>query len=263
MAIHVSALERYEAGSSLIHKADARVKLPVTVAYIFAVTLTPVGHWLALALMAAPLPVAILLGRLSPLLVLRRSALALPFILAAVPLMFTKEGETLFTLPPFGWDASRQGLVAVITILTKSWLSVTAAVVLTATTSAVDLVRALRSLAVPRILVATVSFMYRYIFVIGEEALRLMRARDSRSANVEGRKSGGTAWWRAGIIGNMAGSLFLRSYERSERVYAAMQARGYDGEPRFLWNPPWRAAEITLGVFVALYAAGIQVYAHY
>ena len=263
MAIHVSALERYEAGSSLIHKADARVKLPVTVAYIFAVTLTPVGHWLALALMAAPLPVAILLGRLSPLLVLRRSALALPFILAAVPLMFTKEGETLFTLPPFGWDASRQGLVAVITILTKSWLSVTAAVVLTATTSAVDLVRALRSLAVPRILVATVSFMYRYIFVIGEEALRLMRARDSRSANVEGRNSGGTAWWRAGIIGNMAGSLFLRSYERSERVYAAMQARGYDGEPRFLWNPPWRAAEITLGVFVALYAAGIQVYAHY
>ena len=263
MAINVSVLERYEAGSSLIHKADARVKLPVTVAYIFAVTLTPVGHWAALVLMAAPLPVAILLGRLSPLLVLRRSALALPFILAAVPLMFTKEGETLFTLPPFGWDASRQGLVAVVTILTKSWLSVTAAVVLTATTSAVDLVRALRSLAVPRILVATVSFMYRYIFVIAEEALRLMRARDSRSANVEGRKSGGTAWWQAGIIGSMAGSLFLRSYERSERVYAAMQARGYDGEPRFLWNPPWRAAEITLGVFVALYAAGIQVYAHY
>lgn len=263
MAIRVGALERYEAGSSLLHKADARVKLPVTVAYIFAVTLTPVGHWLALALMAAPLPLAIASGRLSPLLVLRRSALALPFVLAAVPLIFTKEGETLFTLPLFGWDASRQGLVAVTTILAKSWLSVTAAVVLTATTSAVGLVRALRSLAVPRILVATVSFMHRYIFVIGEEALRLMRARDSRSARVEGRKSGGAARWRAGILGNMVGSLFLRSYERSERVYAAMQARGYDGESRFLWDPSWRAAEITLGVLVFVYAAGIQVYAHY
>ncbi len=105
--------------------------------------------------------------------------------------------------------------------------------------------------------------MYRYIFVIAEEALRLMRARDSRSAGVEGRKSGGTAWWRAGILGSMVGSLFLRSYERSERVYAAMQARGYDGEPRFLWNPSWRAAEIAVGVLVAAYAAGIQVYAHY
>jgi cobalt/nickel transport system permease protein len=263
MAISVSTLERYEAGHSLLHRADARVKLPVTVAYIFAVTLTPVGHWPALALMAAPLPLAVALGGLSPLLVLRRSALALPFVLAAVPLMFTKEGETLFTLPLFGWDATRQGLEAVITILAKSWLSVTAAVVLTATTSSVDLVRALRSLALPRILVATVSFMYRYVFVIAEEALRLMRGRDSRSACVEGRKSGGTTWWRAGILGNMVGSLFLRSYERSERVYAAMQARGYDGEPRFLWNPPWRAAEITLGVLVALYAIGIQVYVRY
>jgi len=263
MAIRVSALERYEARRSLLHQADARVKLPVTVAYIFAVTLTPVGHWTALALMAAPLPLAVASGGLSPLLVLRRSALALPFVLAAVPLIFTRQGETLFTLPPFGWDASRQGLVAVTTILAKSWLSVTAAVVLTATTSAVALVQGLRSLALPRILVATVSFMYRYIFVIAEEALRLVRARDSRSAWVEGRKSGGTAWWRAGTLGNMVGSLFLRSYERSERVYAAMQARGYDGEPRFLWNPPWRAAEITLGALVALYAAGIQVYAHY
>jgi cobalt/nickel transport system permease protein len=61
----------------------------------------------------------------------------------------------------------------------------------------------------------------------------------------------------------MVGSLFLRSYERSERVYAAMQARGYDGESRFLWKPPRRAAEITFGVLFAIYAAGIQVYAHY
>src|SRR4030042_1774193 len=134
MCIRVSALERYEAGRSPLHQADARGKLPVTVAYIFGVTLTPVGHWAALALMAVPLPLAVASGGLSPLLVLRRSALALPFVLAAVPLMFTRQGETLFTLPPFGWDASREGLEAVITILAKSWLSVTAAgVVLTAT----------------------------------------------------------------------------------------------------------------------------------
>lgn len=263
MSIHVPFAERYEAGSSLLHRADARVKLPVTVAYIFAVTLTPVGHWLALGLLAAPLALAVAFSRLSPLLVLRRSALALPFMLAAVPLLFTKEGDTLFSLPLVGWDASEEGLMAVATILAKSWLSVTAAVVLTATTPSIELLRALRSLAMPRIIVATVSFMYRYIFVIGEEALRLMRARDSRSAETEGRKSDGSLSWRARVLGNMVGSLFLRSYERSERVYAAMQARGYDGELRFLSVPALRATEIMLAVMVALYVVGVQVYAHY
>src|SRR4030042_2750445 len=117
MCIRVSALERYEAGRSPLHQADARVKLPVTVAYIFGVTLTPVGHWPALALMAAPLLLAVASGGLSPLLLLRRSALALPFVLGALPLMFTRQGETLFTLPPFGWEASREGLQAGTTIL--------------------------------------------------------------------------------------------------------------------------------------------------
>ena len=73
--------------------------------------------------------------------------------------------------------------------------------------------------------------MYRYLSVIGEEALRLLRARDSRSVRV-GRHSGGSLLWRAQVLGNMVGSLFLRSYERRERVFDAMTARGYDGELR-------------------------------
>jgi cobalt/nickel transport system permease protein len=59
----------------------------------------------------------------------------------------------------------------------------------------------------------------------------------------------------------MVGSLFLRSYERSERVYAAMQARGYDGELRFVWDKVWRVAEIVVAVGLVLYMAGVQVYA--
>jgi cobalt/nickel transport system permease protein len=263
MSISVRLIERYRAGSSLIHNVDARLKLLLTVAYIFAVTLTPVGHWLAFALLAAPLAAAAAASRLPPLLVLRRSALALPFIVVAVPLLFSKEGDTLFTLQPFGWTASEEGLTAVLTILTKSWLSVVAAVILTATTPALELLRAMRALGVPRILVATVSFMYRYLFVIAEEAQRLLRARDSRSAELEGRRCGGSAWWRARVLGHMVGSLFLRSYERSERVYAAMQARGYDGEVRFLRDNAWRLAEIAVAVALVLYVAGVQVYARY
>ncbi len=263
MSTGVRFIERYQAGSSLVHNTDARLKLVLTLAYVFAATLTPVGHWLAFGLLAAPLAVAVAVSRLPVLLVLRRSALALPFIVVAVPLLFTKEGDTLFTLQPFGWTASQEGLEAVLTILTKSGLSVIAAIILTATTPALELLRAMRALAVPHILVATVSFMYRYLFVIADEAQRLLRARDSRSARLEGRKCGGSIWWRAGVLGHMVGSLFLRSYERSERVYAAMQARGYDGELRFLWDRAWRVAEIVVAVALVLYMAGVQVYARY
>jgi cobalt/nickel transport system permease protein len=263
MSIGVSLIERYQAGSSLIHSADARLKLPVTVAYVFGVTLTPVGHWLAFGLLAVPLAAAVAASRLSALLVLRRSTLALPFIVVAVPLLFTKDGDALFTLPLVGWTASEQGLEAVLTIFVKSWLSVAAAIVLTATTPATELLRAMRALAVPRILVATVSFMYRYLFVIAEEAQRLLRARDARSAKLEGYKCGGGISWRAGVLGHMAGSLFLRSYERSERVYAAMQARGYDGELRLLWDRAWRLVEILAAVALVLYVAGVEAYARY
>ena len=263
MSTGVRFIERYQAGSSLVHNTDARLKLLLTLAYVFAATLTPVGHWLAFGLLAAPLAVAVAVARLPALLVLRRSALALPFIVVAVPLLFTQEGDTLFTLQPFGWTASQEGLEAVLTILTKSGLSVIAAIILTATTPALELLRAMRALAVPHILVATVSFMYRYLFVIADEAQRLLRARDSRSARLEGRKCGGSMWWRAGVLGHMVGSLFLRSYERSERVYAAMQARGYDGELRFLWDRAWRVVEIVVAVALVLYMAGVQVYARY
>jgi len=61
----------------------------------------------------------------------------------------------------------------------------------------------------------------------------------------------------------MVGSLFLRSYERSERVYAAMQARGYDGELRLLWARAWRLTEMVVAVALVLYMAGVQVYARY
>jgi cobalt/nickel transport system permease protein len=263
MAVRVPFGERYLAGRSAIHTADARVKLPATLAYIFAVTLTPVGHWPALGLLALPLVAVLALSQLSPFAVLRRSALALPFLLAAVPLMFTKEGETLFSMPLLGWTASREGLEAVLSILAKSWLSVVAVVILTATTPAAELLRAARTLGLPRLLVATVSFMYRYLFVIGEEALRLMRARDSRSARLPGHKAGGSLGWRARVLGNMVGSLFLRTYERSERVYAAMQARGYDGEPRFLWGRAWRLIDVALAVALFVYLSGVELYARY
>jgi cobalt/nickel transport system permease protein len=259
----VSALvglgDRYVDRESAVHRADARVKLPAALVYIFALSLTREGAWGVLALMAAPIVVVAAGAHFGPRFLLGRSLLALPFVAVALPLAFTRPGEVVFTLPLIGWHASREGLVAVATIFTKSWLSVLVAVVLTASTPIVELLRALRELRMPRLLVATVFFTYRYFFVIGDEALRLMRARDSRSAALPGQHAGGTVWWRASILGHMVGSLFARSLDRSERVYAAMQARGYAGDLRFLSTPAVRRSDAAVAALFAAYGVAVEI----
>ena len=92
-----------------------------------------------------------------------------------------------------------------------------------------DIIHTLEHLRVPSILTTIIAFLYRYLFVLADEVFRLLRARESRSAGAAGTRSGGSVAWRAEVAGNMAGQLFLRSYERSDRVYNAMLARGYTG----------------------------------
>jgi cobalt/nickel transport system permease protein len=126
------------------------------------------------------------------------------------------------------------GLERFASIAVKSWISVQAAILLATTTPFPDLMVAMRAVRIPRMLVTIFGLMWRYLFVLVDEALRLMRARQARSGHSDqpGLKPGGSLAWRAGVTGNMAGSLFLRAFERSDRIYTAMLARGYDGEVR-------------------------------
>jgi cobalt/nickel transport system permease protein len=189
-----------------------------------------------------------------------RSLLALPFILAAAPVVFNRDGDALFSIPLFGWTATDAGLEHFAAILFRSWLSVLMASVLTATTESDHLLRSLRWFGVPRLLVSTICFMWRYVFVIAEEAHRLMRAREARSARIS-KQSGGSISWRAGVTGNMVGSLFLRSVDRSERVLIAMQARGYDGEMRSLERFALTKLDLAVSVAVAALLASVVAYA--
>jgi cobalt/nickel transport system permease protein len=184
----------------------------------------------------------------------RKAFFALPFMLAALPLVFTRTGDPLGTIDigPLTLTISGEGLRQFTTIAIKSWVSVQAALLLSFTTPFHDLVDGLRELRLPRIIVAIISFMYRYLDVLGDEAARMNRAKASRSAVVAGR-GGGPVRWRASVTGHMVGSLFLRSYERSERIYAAMQARGFDGELRHLAGPALTTR--SLAVFVVAMAA--------
>ncbi len=225
-------------------------------------SLLPVGSFAALGIAWLALAGLSTLARLGPLRLTRSAFFALPFMLAALPLIFTRPGDPLVTIEigPLALTISGQGLREFATIALKSWISVQAALLLSFTTPFPDLVEALRRLRVPRLLVAIIGFMYRYLAVLTAEAGRLNRARLSRSAVVEGR-GGGSVRWRAGVVGGMVGSLFLRSYERSERVYAAMQARGFDGEFRTMGGRPlatadWLAFAVVAAAIVAFVVLG-------
>jgi len=97
----------------------------------------------------------------------------------------------------------------------------------------------------PRVMVMILSFMYRYIFVLVDEAMRMRQARDSRNF-------GGSRLWQMRTIGNMIGTLFIRSYERGERVYAAMLARGFDGQSRTLDRLNFRPTDACFGIAFSL-----------
>jgi cobalt/nickel transport system permease protein len=223
------ALNLYQAQRTPLHHLDPRVKVMLTVLIIFSNILLPDGAWLGLILTWTFLLLSAQLSRVGIGFLLSRSLIVLPFALAAATILISTPGDPLWELPWPQVTITTAGLIRFSTIMLRSWISVQAAILLSATTPFPDLIHALRHLKLPSVLVSTISFMYRYLFVLIGEAHRLLRARASRSAaGPDGRKR--SLSWSARTAGSMVGQLFLRSVERSERIYQAMQVRGYRGQ---------------------------------
>lgn len=236
-----SFLDRYLSGTSLVHRLDPRLKLLAVVAYVLAATSTPLGDWLTLAALAWLALAAVLLARIPLAEALKRSSVTLPFVgIIALSVPFTQTGQPVWSWSVWGLrlTVTDAGLILFATVVIKSWLSVLVSGLLVATTQFTDLVHALRALRLPPVLVEIISFMVRYLFVLVEEAMRLMTAREARSAG-----KGGSVVWRTRVLGGMIGSLFIRSYERSERIYAAMLSRGYSGQAHRLTSLTWQPSD--------------------
>ncbi len=227
-----SFLDQYSERASLVHGLDPRTKLVAAFVFILAVALTPPDMWPSYAIYAGLLVVCLAASRVPPRYVLRRSLVIIPFVAAiAVFVPFFHNGQIAGSYSLGGWQLSvtYDGLQVLRNILVRAWLSITALVLLAATTRMNELLHAMEMLHLPRVLVMILSFMYRYIFVLVDEVMRLKMARASRNFG-----SGGSRLWRIRVVGNMIGTLFIRSYERAERVYAAMVSRGFDGQSRTL-----------------------------
>lgn len=251
-----SFLDKYSDGGSFIHRLDPRTKLLTTFIFIAAVVLTPPGQWTAFALFLAVVVVWLALSRVPLGYVLKRSLLIIPFVLliaAFVP--FFKEGEVAGSANIWGWQVSvtSSGLILMGSILAKSWVSILSLIILTATTSLPDMLKGLEQLKMPKVMVMLLSFMYRYIFVLTDEVMRLKQARDSRNF-------GGRRLWQMKTVGNMIGILFIRSYERGERVYAAMVARGFDGHSRTIKRLNFHTADAYFGICVVAVVASTSAF---
>jgi len=238
--MHSDAFDRYHHKTSALHRLDPRIKVVVTIAFILSNALLPDGAWMAFALSWLFLLLASALSNLGLGFTFRRSFIALPFALAAVTVLFSVPGNLLFQFHFMLSDftVTDAGLLRFVSIVIRSWLSVQMAILLVAATRFPDLVHAFEHLRVPAILTTIIAFLYRYLFVLTDEVIRLLRARQSRSAAAPGHRPCRDVvmqrLYMARVAGNMAGQLFLRSYERSDRIYNAMLARGYTGQLRTL-----------------------------
>ena len=243
-----SFIDQYSDRDSFIHKLDPRTKLITTMAFILAVALTPPNRWQAFAVYFVLIATLILLSRVPVLYVLKRSLVIIPFVLLiAIFIPFFKEGEVAGSYNIWLWQVSvtYSGLQVLWNILVKAWLSILSLILLTSTTKVTNLLKGLEQLHMPRVMVMILSFMYRYIFVLVDEVMRMRQARDSRNF-------GGSRLRQLRTIGNMTGTLFIRSYERGERVYAAMLARGFDGHSRTLNHLNFRPADAYFGISFGL-----------
>ena len=226
--------ELYVDKNSIIHQLHPGMKLIVFLTFIFFLNLTLSTNYFIFSLYYVVLLFMVILSKIPIRLLAKRTLIALPFLLAAVPLIFDSQSAWVVSLPILNFEIglSLAGVERFIGILIKAIISIQAAILLTSTTRFSGILFGLRFLRVPSIFVSVFGLTWRFLFILVEETQRMIHARDSRSSSSINKfiRSGGSLLWRGKVTGGMAGSLFIRSLERSDRIYQAMISRGYEGE---------------------------------
>ena len=203
---------------SPIHRLDPRAKLIGLASITFVAVSTPLGAWPVFVACALALATVAALARVSPRTLWSRAKVVLPLVLfVAVFVPFFRGGQQLDLGPV---DVSKEGLATFATVSAKAILGTLSAVLLGATTSFPDVLHALERLKMPKLLILIAAFMYRYLFTIVDEVQRMRAALAARGYAPRHAL-------QVQAIGRVATALFLRTYERAERVHLAMLARGW------------------------------------
>jgi len=202
--MHHDYLDRYSGLDSPVHRTPAGVKLACALLLLLATILIPMSRAVFFAGMATVLVAVAALSRVPLGFLLRRLLMLEPFVLGVAVLSLLQPG----------------GLTVFLRLVARGTLCLSTVILLSSTTPFAEMLRVLRKLRLPAILITMLALMYRYVFVLVDEAERMSRARASRTF----RRDRSRAWRTRG---NLIGQLFVRSTERAERIYAAMCARGW------------------------------------
>ncbi|HET9419800.1 MAG TPA: cobalt ECF transporter T component CbiQ [Nocardioides sp.] len=209
-------------GHSVVHRAPAHLKILTLVGFMLVVVATPrewypvFGGYLLLLLgviAASRVP----FGYLA-----KRMVIEVPFLVFAALVPFVATGPRVEVL---GIAVSEPGLVAAWGLAVKGTLGVLASLTLAATTEPSDVLAGLQRLRMPALIVQIMGFMVRYLDVVTADLGRMLVAMRSRGVDPRSPRH-----WPA--LARTLGALFVRSYERGERVHLAMLSRGYDGTMR-------------------------------
>ena len=240
--------EKHQA-RSLVHRLDPRAKIVGFIGFTVIVVSTPARAVWAFVIYAAILVFLVGVSRLGARYVLKRILVVIPFVIMVAIFLpfFDRTGSGGYSLGVSHVTAS--GLLVLWNAAAKAVLGVLSMILLGSTTTFPDMLAGFQRLRVPQMFVLVVSFMYRYSFVFIEELRRMQRAMESRNYRAR--------WlWNVPTLGRVMGSLFLRSYNRGERVYVAMISRGYEGTVGLASSSAFGWAEITfLGLLVAAMVA--------
>lgn len=253
------AHQLYQPGDSVVHRLPAHVKLVAVVLTVLAVVATPREQFWAFGLFALLVVTIAVVAGIPLGLVARRSVIETPFVAFALLLPFVARGPRTDVL---GVALSIEGLWGAWELLATATLGVTCSILLAATTPLRSLLTGLERLRMPALLVQIMSFMIRYTDVVADELRRMRIARESRGFVARDLRQ-----WPA--LARSAGAVFVRCYERGERVHLAMLSRGYTGRmpladgagaPAREWltalSLPLLATGIATGAWVLTWSAG-------
>ncbi len=229
---------------TVVHRLDPRTKVVATLAFVIVVVSFPKYEVLSL-LPFFLFPILIgALGDIPGLFIAKKVAAVSPFAVFVGIFNPLFDSSTVAITPGISISA---GWVSFASILVKFALTISAALLLIATTSFPGICRGLRRLGLPVLFVSQLLFLYRYLFVLMEEAMRVVRARDMRSF--------GTRGTGMRVLVRIVGTLFLRTVERAERIYGAMLARGFRGEIPSMRREALRASDATFLLAACSYFA--------
>ncbi|GAA3842667.1 cobalt ECF transporter T component CbiQ [Sphaerisporangium flaviroseum] len=209
----------YRPGNTVVHRLPPQCKIPAVAAFAVVVVATPREAFWAFGVYAVLLGAVAAVARVPARFMLRRMVVEVPFVLFALALPVIGLGERVEVL---GLSLSAEGLWAAWNILAKATLGVMASILLAATTEPRMILLGAQRLRLPPLLVQIAMFMLRYMDVILDEMRRMRVARESRGFVARDVR-------QLPILAKSAGALFIRSYERGERVHLAMLSRGYTG----------------------------------